>query len=190
MEPLAWGWPGHSFSHPPCSSPHSLCLLQARLDGGRQQWRPVLMAVTEKDLLLYDGMPWTRDAWASPCHSYPLVATRWAGRARSIHPHPLGPVPWLCFLLEQRTDTETLVGMVQHRPDAAIVPLTLCSPPPPGWCIRARASARPPWAQSSPLPPGRALARVWRCTCSVWRPTGTSPPGHASWSRAATLPLS
>uniref|UniRef100_A0A8C9N1N0 Beta-2-syntrophin n=1 Tax=Serinus canaria TaxID=9135 RepID=A0A8C9N1N0_SERCA len=49
---------------------------QARLDGGRQQWRPVLMAVTEKDLLLYDGMPWTRDAWASPCHSYPLVTHR------------------------------------------------------------------------------------------------------------------
>ncbi|XP_019509295.1 PREDICTED: beta-2-syntrophin [Hipposideros armiger] len=49
---------------------------QAKLDGGRQQWRPVLMAVTEKDLLLYDCMPWTRDAWASPCHSYPLVATR------------------------------------------------------------------------------------------------------------------
>ncbi|XP_074261569.1 beta-2-syntrophin isoform X2 [Saimiri boliviensis] len=51
-------------------------LPQAKLDGGRQQWRPVLMAVTEKDLLLYDCMPWTRDAWASPCHSYPLVATR------------------------------------------------------------------------------------------------------------------
>uniref|UniRef100_A0A8C8S099 Beta-2-syntrophin n=1 Tax=Pelusios castaneus TaxID=367368 RepID=A0A8C8S099_9SAUR len=49
---------------------------QARLDGGRQQWRPILMALTEKDLLLYDCMPWTRDAWASPCHSYPLVATR------------------------------------------------------------------------------------------------------------------
>nr|XP_044997835.1 beta-2-syntrophin isoform X2 [Jaculus jaculus] len=49
---------------------------QAKLDGGRQQWRPVLMAVTEKDLLLYDCMPWTRDAWASPCHSYALVATR------------------------------------------------------------------------------------------------------------------
>ncbi|XP_051703201.1 beta-2-syntrophin isoform X2 [Oryctolagus cuniculus] len=49
---------------------------QAKLDGGRQQWRPILMAVTEKDLLLYDCMPWTRDAWASPCHSYPLVATR------------------------------------------------------------------------------------------------------------------
>lgn len=61
-----------------CPSPRPR-LHQARLDGGRQQWRPVLMAVTEKDLLLYDAMPWTRDAWASPCHSYPLVATRWAG---------------------------------------------------------------------------------------------------------------
>ncbi|XP_061450703.1 beta-2-syntrophin [Rhineura floridana] len=49
---------------------------QARLDGGRQQWCPALLAMTEKDLLLYDSMPWTRDAWASPCHSYPLVATR------------------------------------------------------------------------------------------------------------------
>ncbi|KAH0619731.1 hypothetical protein JD844_000675 [Phrynosoma platyrhinos] len=49
---------------------------QARLDGGRQQWRPVLLAMTEKDLLLYDSMPWTRDTWASPCHSYPLIATR------------------------------------------------------------------------------------------------------------------
>nr|XP_056718467.1 beta-2-syntrophin [Euleptes europaea] len=49
---------------------------QARLDGGRQLWRPVLMAVTEKDLLLYDCVPWTRDAWAAPCHSYALLATR------------------------------------------------------------------------------------------------------------------
>ncbi|XP_042336588.1 beta-2-syntrophin [Sceloporus undulatus] len=49
---------------------------QARLDGGRQQWRPVLLAMTEKDLLLYDSMPWMRDTWASPCHSYPLIATR------------------------------------------------------------------------------------------------------------------
>ncbi|KAM3829091.1 beta-2-syntrophin [Vipera latastei] len=49
---------------------------QARLDGGRQHWRPILLAVTEKDLLLFDSVPWTRDAWASPCHSYPLVATR------------------------------------------------------------------------------------------------------------------
>uniref|UniRef100_A0ACB8EBB8 Beta-2-syntrophin n=1 Tax=Sphaerodactylus townsendi TaxID=933632 RepID=A0ACB8EBB8_9SAUR len=49
---------------------------QTRLDGGRQRWQPVLVAVTEKDLLLYDCVPRTRDAWAAPCHSYPLLATR------------------------------------------------------------------------------------------------------------------
>ncbi|XP_065519129.1 beta-2-syntrophin [Lathamus discolor] len=63
---------------------------QARLDGGRQQWRPVLMAVTEKDLLLYDGMPWTRDAWASPCHSYPLVATRLVHSGSGLRSPALG----------------------------------------------------------------------------------------------------
>lgn len=48
----------------------------------------MLMAVTEKDLLLYDAMPWTRDAWASPCHSYPLVATRYRdGDSCGSRPH-------------------------------------------------------------------------------------------------------
>ncbi|XP_030060509.1 beta-2-syntrophin [Microcaecilia unicolor] len=58
---------------------------QLKLDGGRQHWRPILMAVTEKDLLLYDCMPWTRDSWASPCQSYPLIATR---LIRSGHSSP------------------------------------------------------------------------------------------------------
>ncbi|XP_078525309.1 beta-2-syntrophin [Lissotriton helveticus] len=49
---------------------------QMKPDGGLQQWRTTVMAVTEKDLLLYDCMPWTRDAWASPSQSYPLIATR------------------------------------------------------------------------------------------------------------------
>lgn len=64
----------------------SLGFLQARLDGGRQHWRPVLLAVTEKDLLLFDSVPWTRDAWASPCHSYPLVATRWGNLKKRVSP--------------------------------------------------------------------------------------------------------
>ena len=111
------GWLGSGGRlQPPVPLTVPSCLLQARLDGGRQQWRPVLMAVTEKDLLLYDGMPWTRDAWASPCHSYPLVATRWAGGAGSVrlplpgtrsprpHPAPL-LVPWLCLSPEQGGET-------------------------------------------------------------------------------------
>ncbi|XP_069491642.1 beta-2-syntrophin [Ambystoma mexicanum] len=49
---------------------------QIKFEGGRPQWKTIVMAVTEKDLLLYDCMPWTKDAWASPCQSYPLIATR------------------------------------------------------------------------------------------------------------------
>ncbi|NXS55879.1 SNTB2 protein, partial [Brachypteracias leptosomus] len=81
---------------------------QARLDGGRQQWRPVLMAVTEKDLLLYDGMPWTRDAWASPCHSYPLVATR------LVHSGCGRRSPALCPELTFATRTGSRQGVEMH----------------------------------------------------------------------------
>lgn len=49
---------------------------QAQLEGGRHQYRPVVMALTDKDILLFDSVPWTRDAWATPLLTYPLLATR------------------------------------------------------------------------------------------------------------------
>ncbi|MBN3298182.1 SNTB2 protein, partial [Amia calva] len=58
---------------------------QVKLDGGRHQYRPVVMALTEKDILLYDSMPWSREAWSAPCQTHPLLATRLvhSGSARS-----------------------------------------------------------------------------------------------------------
>ncbi|XP_069813247.1 beta-1-syntrophin [Dendropsophus ebraccatus] len=41
-----------------------------------KQWKKVLIVVTEKDLLMYDSMPRMKEAWYSPAHSYPLIATR------------------------------------------------------------------------------------------------------------------
>ncbi|XP_073535934.1 beta-1-syntrophin [Phyllobates terribilis] len=41
-----------------------------------KHWKPVLIVVTEKDLLMYESMPRMKDAWYSPLHSYPLIATR------------------------------------------------------------------------------------------------------------------
>ncbi|XP_069587942.1 beta-1-syntrophin [Ranitomeya imitator] len=41
-----------------------------------KHWKPVLIVVTEKDLLMYESMPRMKDAWCSPVHSYPLIATR------------------------------------------------------------------------------------------------------------------
>ncbi|XP_062923366.1 beta-2-syntrophin isoform X1 [Mobula hypostoma] len=49
---------------------------QMKVEDGKQQWKPVLAILTDKDLLLYNSVPWNRDHWASPCQSHPLLATR------------------------------------------------------------------------------------------------------------------
>ncbi|XP_069847434.1 beta-1-syntrophin isoform X2 [Dipodomys merriami] len=41
-----------------------------------KQWKPALVVLTEKDLLIYDSMPRRKETWFSPVHSYPLLATR------------------------------------------------------------------------------------------------------------------
>ncbi|XP_049579009.1 beta-2-syntrophin isoform X2 [Syngnathus scovelli] len=49
---------------------------QVQLEGGRQQYRPVVMALTEKDILLFESVPWCRESWAMPLLTHPLLATR------------------------------------------------------------------------------------------------------------------
>ncbi|XP_069758013.1 beta-2-syntrophin [Narcine bancroftii] len=49
---------------------------QLKVEGGKQQWKPVVAILTDKDLLLYNSVPWNRDLWTSPCQSHPLLATR------------------------------------------------------------------------------------------------------------------
>lgn len=53
-----------------------LCLLSQVPGDSEKQWKPVLVVLTEKDLLLYDSLPRRKEAWLSPVHSYPLLATR------------------------------------------------------------------------------------------------------------------
>ncbi|KAI1243602.1 hypothetical protein IHE44_0001234 [Lamprotornis superbus] len=40
-----------------------------------KHWKPVLVVLTEKDLLIYESMPRMKEAWFSPVHTYPLLAT-------------------------------------------------------------------------------------------------------------------
>ncbi|XP_060693872.1 beta-2-syntrophin isoform X2 [Hemiscyllium ocellatum] len=49
---------------------------QQKVEGGRQHWKPVVVVLTDKDMLLYDSVPWNRDLWSSPTQSHPLLATR------------------------------------------------------------------------------------------------------------------
>lgn len=43
---------------------------------GNFKWNPVFLAVTNRDLLYYDLVPWTREAWAVPVHTFPLIHLR------------------------------------------------------------------------------------------------------------------
>lgn len=66
-----------------------------------KHWKPVLVVLTEKDLLIYESMPRMKEAWFSPLHTYPLLATR-----------------YLCFLI---TATKVLGMVDQPRSGIAIV---------------------------------------------------------------------
>ncbi|TRY85910.1 hypothetical protein DNTS_020916 [Danionella cerebrum] len=56
------------------SSANTHCTVE--VDGGRQQYRRLIMALTEKDLLLFQSVPWTFEGWKSPVLAHPLLATR------------------------------------------------------------------------------------------------------------------
>lgn len=47
-------------------------------DSSHTEWKPVFVALTEKDMLLYVAAPWSRDDWSAPVMSHPLLATRWS----------------------------------------------------------------------------------------------------------------
>ena len=54
----------------------ALCFLFQVPGDSEKQWKPALVVLTEKDLLIYDSMPRRKEAWLSPVHTYPLLATR------------------------------------------------------------------------------------------------------------------
>lgn len=45
---------------------------------GSLTWKPVFIALTDKDVLLYDTAPWSKEEWATPFQSHPLLATRYS----------------------------------------------------------------------------------------------------------------
>ncbi|XP_029360388.1 beta-1-syntrophin isoform X1 [Echeneis naucrates] len=82
--------------------------LAAKTESEEQCWRPVLVVMTEKDLLLYDSLPRGREAWHSPAHIYPLLATR------LVHSGPDRGSPHSGTELFFATRTGTRLGIETH----------------------------------------------------------------------------
>lgn len=82
--------------------------LAAKTESEKQSWKPVLMVVTEKDLLLYESLPLGKEAWQSPAHTYPLLATR------LVHSGPDRGSPHSGTELFFATRTGTRLGIETH----------------------------------------------------------------------------
>ncbi|KAF4798158.1 Beta-1-syntrophin [Turdus rufiventris] len=73
-----------------------------------KHWKPVLVVLTEKDLLIYESMPRMKEAWFSPVHTYPLLATR------LVHSGPGKGSPKSGVDLSFATRTGTRQGIETH----------------------------------------------------------------------------
>ncbi|KAK9513519.1 hypothetical protein VZT92_027045 [Zoarces viviparus] len=82
--------------------------LAGKTESEKQCWKPVLMVVTEKDLLLYESLPRGKEAWQSPAHMYPLLATR------LVHSGPDRGSPHSGTELFFATRTGTRLGIETH----------------------------------------------------------------------------
>lgn len=82
--------------------------LAGKTESEKQSWKPVLVVVTEKDLLLFDCLPRGREAWQSPAHTYPLLATR------LVHSGPDRGSPHSGTELFFATRTGTRLGIETH----------------------------------------------------------------------------
>ncbi|XP_051575720.1 beta-1-syntrophin-like [Myxocyprinus asiaticus] len=82
--------------------------LAEKMESERQCWKPVLMVLTEKDLLLFDSLPRMREHWLSPSHTYPLLATR------LVHSGPDKGSPQPGGELSFATRTGTRLGIEAH----------------------------------------------------------------------------
>lgn len=43
-----------------------------------ENWQPIFVALTDRDLLLYDTAPWSIDGWTKPSARIPLLMTRYS----------------------------------------------------------------------------------------------------------------
>ncbi|XP_023143101.2 beta-1-syntrophin isoform X2 [Amphiprion ocellaris] len=82
--------------------------LAGKTESEKQSWKPVLVVVTEKDLLLFDSLPRGRESWHSPTHTYPLLATR------LVHSGPDRGSPHSGTELFFATRTGTRLGIETH----------------------------------------------------------------------------
>eukprot|EP00105_Crassostrea_gigas_P010487 XP_011425778.1 PREDICTED: beta-1-syntrophin-like [Crassostrea gigas] len=86
---------------------------------GSLTWKPVFIALTDKDVLLYDTAPWSKEEWATPFQSHPLLATRLVHSGRLSNPVSGSDVLTFGTRCGTRNGVETHIFRVETQRDLA-----------------------------------------------------------------------
>ncbi|XP_064089395.1 beta-1-syntrophin-like isoform X1 [Macrobrachium nipponense] len=90
---------------------HHIGWLKLKLDQGKEEWEPQFCAVTDHDMILFQEVPWTKEAWANPLVFYPLLATR---IVNSTHKGSLGGSEPITMTMRCGTQEGVCCSVFQH----------------------------------------------------------------------------
>ncbi|XP_071525306.1 beta-1-syntrophin isoform X1 [Panulirus ornatus] len=90
---------------------HHMGWLKLKLDQGKDEWEPQFCAVTDHDMILFQEVPWTKEAWANPLVFYPLLATR---IVNSTHKGSLGGSEPITMTMRCGTQEGVSMSVFQH----------------------------------------------------------------------------
>ncbi|KAK3854099.1 hypothetical protein Pcinc_039395 [Petrolisthes cinctipes] len=95
---------------------HHIGWLKLRLEQGKEEWEPQFCAVTDHDMILFQEVPWTKDAWANPLVFYPLLATRIVNSTHkgSVGSSGLGVVETITMTMRCGTQEGVSMSVFQH----------------------------------------------------------------------------
>ncbi|XP_069953145.1 beta-1-syntrophin isoform X1 [Cherax quadricarinatus] len=90
---------------------HHMGWLKLKVDQGKDEWEPQFCAVTDHDMILFQEVPWTKEAWANPLVFYPLLATR---IVNSTHKGSLGGSEPITMTMRCGTQEGVAMSVFQH----------------------------------------------------------------------------
>ncbi|XP_042214506.1 beta-1-syntrophin-like isoform X2 [Homarus americanus] len=90
---------------------HHMGWLKLKVDQGKDEWEPQFCAVTDHDMILFQEVPWTKEAWANPLVFYPLLATR---IVNSTHKGSLGGNEPITMTMRCGTQEGVAMSVFQH----------------------------------------------------------------------------
>lgn len=101
------------------------CVCVFQTESERPRWKPAVVVVTDKDLMLYDSMTRMKENWHNPAHTYPLLSTRYCTHT---HTHTYSHTPYARYRNACRHNSCTHQLVQKQQAPQDLDKLRFCSP--------------------------------------------------------------